>query len=202
MTVQEKLILFAERTLERVNIQHREASREIQETIRVAVREAEAAACKDMEAQLKIEESRLEREAHKKIHAASMAARQKQVSLQDKLSDELFSDLEGDLRCFANGKGKGKHSAYSDFLLEGIAANLGQDFHIVQLMQRDMTYKTAIEAETDFVVEETEEDFIGGFKLLSSNRRAIADYTLLARLGELNEDRSNLWHKRPGADGS
>ena len=195
ITVQQKLELFAQKTMESVDRQHREVTQEIQESIKAAVREAEESARREMKDKLRNEGYKLDRDAHKKIHAAAMEARRDLSALKERLSEALLSDLEKDLRNFAVAP------EYGAFLMEGVAAvTVDEDNFpsIIQLMERDMTYKEAIEAKISskyaYSVEATEEDFIGGFRLISADRRVTADYTLLTRLEDLYEDRSSFWH--------
>ena len=216
MTIQQKLDLFTQRTMESVNRQCREAAQEIQNAVKTAVSEAEEKARREMADRLKTETYRLQRESNKKIHAVSMKSRRDLFSRRERLIDELFTDLEKNLRDFTGTP------AYKDFLTEGVTAVTGTDFlpsgavsaketspakntdfSIIQLMAQDIFYKDLkelIESKTLLTAEATEEDFIGGFRLISGNRRMIADYTLLARMERLNENRNNLWHKRPDFD--
>ena len=196
MTVQQKLDHFAERALERAEEDRKKAAEEIQSAIKTALENAKKEAGKDALEQLKTERNKLEMEANRQIYKESMELRRKMSDLRERLADELIAELEKDISNFVGT------AAYGDFLLEGTIAFMGAGFPILQLMERDASYKDPIEAETPFTVETTDEDFIGGFKLLSENRRTIADYTLLTRLGELYEDRSNFWDKRAGAEGS
>jgi len=162
--------------MESVAQQRAAAAREIQESIKKAVREAEETANRAASALIKSEKAKLEREAYIKIHAVRTAAKQKLAELRNRLANELLSELEADLRSFAASP------AYGDFLLEGIAAYAAHEFQTVQLMPRDMPFKAPIEAETSFIIEESDEDFIGGFKLVSADGRRLTDQSLLGRL--------------------
>jgi len=193
MTVQQKLALFSEKASTNVKQQRQEFSREMRNLLKKAQHEAEITAQKEAAEQIRLEKQKVNREMQKKINTANMEARQKIAALQESFAKELFSELKGDLIAFSASP------AYGDYLLEGIVKHIELGFSIVQLMARDSSYKEAIEAETSFRVELTEEDFIGGFKLLSENRRMIADFSLLNRLEETKND---FWDKRAGTDGS
>ena len=212
MTIDQKLDLFAERAIESANKKRKLEVRRLQETIKTATKEAEKEARLDAKHKLKFESSVLEKSANKEVYSAHTAARRKISMLKECLLTDLFADLERDLRDFAESR------EYQKFLFEGIVAitenasknasktasktaSEAADFSTILLMPRDMIYKEPIEAETPFTVEETDEDFIGGFKLKSTNGRAFIDHTLLARLKELDNDRGNLWNKWSGANG-
>ena len=205
MTIQEKLEIFAERTSKEVNRKRHEVTLEIKEAIKAAVKEEETAAHREMADQIKTANKELERNANKKINAAKLAARQKMAELRDQLSAELFTELKYDLLAFT------KTSNYGEFLFTGISLinieGTHSNFTKVLLMSRDLNQDflgpvlmKKLE-DMKLKVEKTEEDFIGGFKLVSENERVIADYTFLARLEELDNDRGNLWHKWSGPDG-
>ena len=157
MTIQEKLNLFAKRTLESVSQKHREIAQENQNAIKLAVQNAEEEARRNMEFKLKSEKYRLEQEISKKVHAATMDAKRELYELRKRLNDELFNDLEKNLKDFMDSE------AYQEFLNEGIenAKSQGLD---------------------DFTAEISEE---GGFLLVSQDRRAVADYTFPTRLNAL-----------------
>ena len=190
MTVLQKLDLFEKKTFESVERQRREAAGEIQQAVESAVREAEEEARRDFEERIKAERYKLERKHNREIFAVTRSLRKAKAELRKRLADELFASLEKDLRDFAIS------SVYEDFLLEGIAAVTDQDFPIIRLMAKDMIYKKPIEDATSFTVEEVEEDFIGGFKLMSD--KAMIDYTLL---GRLNERRNDFWNQWPDTNG-
>ena len=204
MTIQQKLDLFTKKTMESVNRQCLKVTLEIQNTIKIAILETKEKAHKEMADIIRAESYQLEREANKKIHAASMEARRGLFTLQERLAKGLFNDLEKSLQDFTGTP------AYKDFLFEGVAtvmdnnfllkkttdlmdkscslAPTGTHFSIMQLMAQDTLFwklKELIETETSFTVEAVDEDFIGGFRLMSENRRIIADYTLISRLKNL-----------------
>ena len=179
MNIQQKLDIFTERAMEHAAQQRSETAREIQESIKTAVREAEESTRRAASQLLKTETAKLERESHILTHAAQTAARQKLAELRQTLAEELLTDLESDLRSFVASP------AYGDFLLEGIAAYAEHEFPTLQIMSRDIAFKEPIETETSFTIEESAEDFIGGFRLISADGRKISDQSLLARLEAL-----------------
>ena len=199
MTVQQKLDLFAKITFDRVARKRLEGTQEIQSAIKDAVIKAEELARHNMEDKLKTEEIRLKHESHKKIYEASMLARHKMSLLRQRLIDNLLINLEKELRDFVVA------DTYKSFLFEGINIATDDDFKdfaLILLTTRDLKFKEDIESWSPFIVKEAKTDFIGGFQLISKNGQAVADYTLLARLGELNDDRGSLWYKWSSIDSS
>ena len=173
MNIQEKLDLFAQKALDSVNRKRRETALEVQGAVKAAVQKAEDNARHAMKKRLKDEAYKLEQEAHKRIYHAAIEARRELAVLRERLADELFADLEKDLRDFVTTE------AYQDFLQEGIETAKQQFSGEVEIVQGDE---------------------IGGFRLISHDKRAVADYTLRTRLKELKDE--GIWDKWPGIDGN
>ena len=178
MTIEQKLIRFAEGAQQKVDDECRKITNEIQEAIKSAVGDADYAARGQKHERIQAERHRLEREANKKVNAASMAVKQELSALRERLANELFAAVEADLRNFTTMPG------YEFFLIQKILAKAGK-FRFVQIMPRDMHLAERIEAEASLQVESVEEDFIGGFRLLSENRRVVDDHTLLMRIQDI-----------------
>ena len=179
MTIQQKLDSFAKRIKDDIDNKQRQEAKEIQETIIHAVHDAENEARRISNEQLRIEIAKLERESNKKIYTASTKARQKIFELKDQLKSELLYELENQLRKFT------KNPEYKSFLQRGLESVEIEPFTTIILMPQDTI-------STDLTINKSEEDFIGGFKLLSADNRVMADYTLLTRLGELSDE--DIWN--------
>jgi len=181
MTIEQKLLRFSEYTQQKVEEECRKTSQEVQEAIKTAVIEAGITARQQKQSRIQEERHRLERDSFQRINAASMAAKQALSELRDKLADELFDALEADLYDFTAAPD------YEIFMMQGILKTEG-DFRFIQLMMRDMYLAPRIEEETSFWVEGVKEDFIGGFRLVSENRRIEADHTILTRVQDIRGD--------------
>jgi len=175
MTIQQKLDIFSKRVNYNVDATRRQEAKEIQEAIIAAVNAAENEAQLQSNEQLKTERARLERESNKLIYAATSSARQKIAALKEQLIAELLITLENDLHAFV------KSPEYKSFLLKGLESVDTQGFSKIILMPDDLANVQNI-----LTLEASNEDFIGGFKLISADERVLADYSLLAKLGELS----------------
>ena len=102
MDVQQKLLLFSEKAMESVARQRRESAVEIQDAVRDALVSVEELGRREMKDKIKAEQHRLERESNKKIHAAGTEARKALSDLRERLSGELFADLERELQGVLN----------------------------------------------------------------------------------------------------
>jgi len=194
MTVQKKLDIFAKRISDSTNEKKRRLSQEIQDAIRAKRKEAERIVRQERRMLLKVEQAKLERESQKQIHYATTIARKTLADTRLRLSAELLVDLEDDLRKFVQSH---KYKGYLQKAINAAKKQVTGQFSTIILMNRDMIYKDKIQFDgliNDlFEIKGTDEDFIGGFKLLSADKRAMADYSLLARLEALNEKWGNLW---------
>ena len=180
MTVQQKLDAFAKRIKDNIDTKQRQEAKEIQETILQAVQSAENDARRASNEQLRIEIAKLERESNKKVYAASTEARQKLFEIKEQLKSELLYELENRLREFV------KSHEYKPFLQTGLQSVQTEAFSTVVVMPQDADITLP-----NLATETSEEDFIGGFKLLSADKRVLADYSLLTKLGELSDE--DLW---------
>jgi len=181
MTVQQKLDAFAKRIKDDINNKQRQEAKEIQEAIVQAVNEAENEARRISNEQLRIEIAKLERESNKKIYTASTKARQKLFELKEELKSELLYELENYLREFT------KSPEYKSFLQDGLKHAETAAFSTIVVMPQDADITLP-----NLTTETSEEDFIGGFKLLSADKRVTADYSLLTKLGELPDE--DFWN--------
>jgi len=181
MTVEQKLSRFAEYTQQKVEEECRKTSQEVQEALKMAINKAGQAARQQKQNRIQEERQRLERESFQRINAASMAAKHALSELRERLADELFAALEADLYDFADSPD------YEDFMARGILKAM-DDFRFVQLMKRDMYLAPRIEEKTSLRVEGVNEDFIGGFRLVSENRRMEDDHTILTRIQDIRGD--------------
>jgi len=179
MTVQQKLDAFTKRIKDDIDNKQRQEAKEIQEAIVKAVHNAESETRRISTEQLRIEVAKLERESNKKIYATAIKARQKIFELKEQLKSDLLYELKNRLSEFT------KNPQYKSFLQDGLESIETEPFNTIILMPQDTI-------STKLTIKTSEEDFIGGFKLLSADNRMMADYTLLTRLGELSDE--DIWN--------
>ena len=181
MTIQQKLDAFAKRIKDDADTKQRQEAKEIQEAIMQAVKNAEHEAGRISSEQLRIEISKLERESNREVYLASTKARQKLFELKEQLKSELLYELENLLRKFV------KSTEYKSFLQSGLNSVETASFSTIIVMSQDADVTLS-----NLITKTSEEDFIGGFKLLSADKRVLADYSLLTRLGELSDE--DFWN--------
>ena len=179
MTIHQKLDAFAKRIKDDIDTKRRQEAKEIQDAIAQAIQDAESEAKRASNEQLRIELAKLERESNKKIYAANTKARQQLFELKESQKNEILYELETNLRNFT------KSPEYKTFLQDGIDSTSTDAFATIILMPQDTV-------DTSLVIEKSEEDFIGGFKLQSADKRVMTDYSLQKRLGELSDE--DFWN--------
>jgi vacuolar-type H+-ATPase subunit E/Vma4 len=137
----------------------------LQRESEAAVNEAITQAREEIDA----ERYKIELVKNKEAAAAFNYSKRMLIELRVQLTDALFNNVKEDLLIFT------ETPDYPIYLQNKLSASNNGLFAYIQLMERDKE-----KIQTDLSVEISEEDFIGGFKLISEDRRLLADYTLLA----------------------
>lgn len=189
MKLEKKLEIFTNITMREVEGKRRQILREINEAFSKAVDEAVRAAQKSAKDQIREERYRIEKQKNKQIVVSSAEAKRKLIDLREKRTDDLFKDVERDVRGFIDSPD------YDPYLLNAaqtaVSAVPGR-YAFIRINPRDMRLAEKLAALTGLTVESDDEDFLGGFRLVSENRKAVADYTLLTRLREERRDFSMM----------
>ena len=138
-------------------------------------------------------ENRLESEKRRIIHSvnrqlseAQFSEKIKYTNMRDRQIAWLFDTAKTELENFT------RSPEYESYLVERInQVKQDYDFAIVSLNSSDMHLAEKIMQATSLIVEEGCSDYIGGFILLTKNRKARIDYTFKTRLkeyGQTNHD--------------
>jgi vacuolar-type H+-ATPase subunit E/Vma4 len=200
MTVEKKLEMFSDITMNEVEEKRRKIQRDSGEKLRSAADEAVRAAEKSAQERLREERYAIDKLNNKQTVAASAEAKRSLIKLRDKLTEELFADIEADVRAFTES------AEYESYLTDEINAAVHENagrYTVLLVLPRDLGAARRIAAamaNTQQISVETGggditgEDFIGGFKLASADRRAMADYTLSARL-RAERERFPIYYK-------
>jgi len=146
-----------------------------------AVRDAEA------EAELRIisEEQALQKAESKSISEAKAQARRAIASLREELAARLFEDVRADAAAFTQNGG------YESYIVDGIreaVADARHTFSYVQLAPSDMRLSKPVQEATGLTPEAGSESDVGGFRLLTANRKMSVDFTFKARIENAAED--------------
>jgi vacuolar-type H+-ATPase subunit E/Vma4 len=117
--------------------------------------------------------------SNKEIAAAANHAKSKMADTRKRLTDTLFEMAAETLREFIQSPD------YTELFQKRLKDNISETFTQIEVMERDMVLVTSVPGLQPVV---TEEDFIGGFRLLADDRRMIADHTLLSALHRQREN--------------
>jgi vacuolar-type H+-ATPase subunit E/Vma4 len=167
-----KLDYFAEVISREVESKRRRAKHQAANNLSISTAKAIEAAQNKADLELEKVRRGLLRESNKKIAAATYEARAAYNVLRSRLREDVFKAAEKELWEFT------EKSEYEIYLSEQINA-LKSDFAFVLLCPRDMRFSRAA---AGLIAEEGLQEYIGGFILLSENRKIQADYTFKTRL--------------------
>ncbi|MCL2371972.1 MAG: V-type ATP synthase subunit E [Defluviitaleaceae bacterium] len=145
-----------------------------------------AMAEKELQSKLDGHSRDLARYANREISQATARAKMAYHATVAALVDDLMAGVAGELTEFAQSP------EYMDYLLGRIRA-AGVGFAVVILPPGHMHFAEEIEAATGLVVEAGEDDYIGGFMLLTEGRKARLDCTFKAKLEEAGDDPPWQW---------
>lgn len=197
MKVDKKLAMFEQIAMLEVEERRRQTQREMNEVFKSAVDEAVRTAEKNAKERIRAERYDVDKVNNKEIVNASVEAKRALITKREKLTDDLFADVAADVDAFVSSP------AYEEYLTDAIHNALSANpskYACVMLATRDMRYAARITSDTGLTVEEMNIPCLGGFKLLSSDRRAVADYTLDTRIMEERRQFSiisnqDMWHE-------
>ncbi|MDR1663894.1 MAG: V-type ATP synthase subunit E [Clostridiales bacterium] len=187
MKIEKKLELFTRITMSEIEEKRRVATRESNEKFKNDVESAVRAAEKQARERIVNEQYSVGKLKNKQTVTAATEAKRALIALRERLTDELFKDIEDDLRNFA---ASGEYAGYLLDLLQ--KKTEGGYYAYVTVTQRDMALAEPIKRRFGLTAEAAEEDFIGGFRLISEDRRASEDMTFLWKLNEARENFSIL----------
>jgi|GEM_PF-1010854 len=139
---------------------------------------------------LDIAQRQITRDINKHLSQVAFEEKSKYINMKNRYISQLFEDVRRDLNSFT------QTLAYADSMIQHIeSVKQKHAFTIVQVMPTDMHLSEKIEAATRLKVEACETDCIGGFIMLTENRKIRADYTFKTRLAEIGFNTHGApWH--------
>lgn len=182
MKIEKKLAMFTQITMTEVEEKRRMMIRESEAAFQSAVDEAVRAAKKQAGERINSERYNIEKIKNKQITTASSEARHTLVSCRERMMEALFADVIEDVRAFVAAP------TYADYLTQQINNAKTDRYAYVVLTARDMRFAAHIRETTGLTAETSEDDFIGGFRLVSADRKTVSDHTLQTRLNEERQE--------------
>ena len=179
MKVEKKIALFTEITMNEVNAKRRQIKKETDDIFKDAVDDAVKCAKKQARERIALAQYKLNTEKNREILEAATTAKRNLADKRSKLVEALFAGVMSDIRAYVDSP------TYRNSLIsyiQAIAADKPGLFSYVQLMERDVPLTGGITSL--LTVEPVSQDFVGGFRLISANRRIVDDRSLLRRLEE------------------
>ncbi|MDR1559450.1 MAG: hypothetical protein LBS84_07100 [Clostridiales bacterium] len=185
MNVEEKLAFFSKIAVQEAEQERSKILADIDERMSKLVKTVTEDAQRHADIRLRAEASKIEQTKNKEIIAASGDYKKAVVNVRAHLLDELFESAAGKAKEYTRAE------EYRERLLEDIK-KLAERFGRVKvyLMERDMPIARSLPGNCECVG--MKDDFIGGFKLLITERNAIEDHTYLTRLKAARADFNEL----------
>lgn len=177
MKLKEKLELFSRVSMQEAMEKYTKIIDEIESDFNKAVEEAEKQARKRAEITLQTERYKAEQIKHRETLNVSTECKRALIEHRNELLDGLFADVEAKLKAFA------KTAEYKDYLLGQIKMKTeNYNNYEIKLRSADMKYADEIKKLTGGNVTEAGDDFIGGFKVILIDKRAVFDATFASKL--------------------
>jgi len=182
---EKKLEYFAETITREVEGKKQKARRQMAEDMNTAVSHAASEAEAWAERHILAEHQTLQKTTNKRISEAQTHARRSLAALQEELTAKLLGGVTADISAFTASP------EYEGYLIAGIQAAVAgskYSFIYIQLTPSDMRLANAVQEATGLIPEAGTGSDIGGFKLLTANRRMAADFTFKSRLEDTAEE--------------
>jgi vacuolar-type H+-ATPase subunit E/Vma4 len=181
------LELFEKTVMQTVEKNKAIAINQIQNEYKTALEEALQTAAKAAGERVFAEQYGITLRNNKRTAQALNHAKQTLAEIRNALIDRLFDDVKNDLLTFVST------DEYPLFFQKKLTARREGSFMPMKncvVMERDASL---VPPELNLSVETTRDDFIGGFKLSTHDRRVFADFTLLSAWEKQRENFSALY---------
>ena len=184
MQVMLKLEYFKDVVLSDAEQKRQAILTDMEDKLNIACINAKEQALKRQEEIVKKVRHKAEMERNKCITEAATMAKRELVKLRIQEIEKLFEEVKNNLEDFV------KTDEYKEQLLDEIKKyNEQYKNFIVYITKKDMIYIDFIKQHIDVTVEESDEDFIGGFKIKLVNKMAIIDNSYKTMI---EEERNNF----------
>ena len=185
MKIEDKLTYFLKMANEEAEAERARILAEFDQRMNEYIGSVTDDAQKKADALLRSETAKIEQSKNKEINLASTESKKEILNVRGLLLDDLFDGAINKIREYT------QTDAYRARLLKDISessANYGKVR--VYLMEGDFSLSGELPANCECA--RVKDDFIGGFKLLLTERNAIEDHTYLARLKTVRDDFNEL----------
>ena len=184
MTIDEKLELFYETTIQDATSKSREMVEEYEKEAETQLDEQKAQMKEKTDALYRLESEQLIHEKNKVISLVVKNVKKQVLEEEKSFGDILFGMVEEKLQAYM------QTDEYSKDLIEQVRKAkeiAGEDDVIIYINGSDCDKKDQVEKETGLTLTVSDEDFIGGVRAVIKNRNLMIDNSYLARLNEEKE---------------
>ena len=169
-----KLQYFSKTITQELEVKRQQHSQEATETYAKAAATALESAKRRNKVMLQAQHNELQRQANRKRVQAKVKEIARYVEERQRHIDTLFVDVTALLAGFTQEPGYERYLIERVYEMQALHNNL---FTIIKLSPHDMRLEKAIAAATGLIPENSGQDFVGGFILVSSCRRLQKDCT-------------------------
>lgn len=170
-----KLEYFAEVVEREVEARKRRAKHQLANDLGKKAAAAVSEAEREVNARVEAARREMNRNANRKIAAVTTEAKAAFNAVRNSHQAKLLAEVAEELTAFT------KSAEYESYLIEKIAASKGE-FTIAKLTPQDMQHAEKIHQNTGITAVTGETDYIGGFILLTENKKIQSDHTFKHRL--------------------
>jgi len=183
MNIMFKLEHFTDVVLKEANEKREQIQQEMEDELNLACMQAKEKALKNQDEILKLEMYKIEQSKNKQLRKAETEARKVMAKLRNEKINEIFIEVKDGVYEFM------KTDEYRELLLKGIKEHREQyDNFIVYVTKNDMKHCDFIKQHIDVMMEESEDDFIGGYKIKLNFKNAVIDNSYERKLEEARKD--------------
>jgi vacuolar-type H+-ATPase subunit E/Vma4 len=185
LNIEEKLAFFSKIAVQEAEQERSRILENIDGRMSELVKTVAEDAQKQADMRLRAESSKVEQTKNKEIIEASTDFKKAVIDVRCRLLDEMFESAACKARAYA------RTEEYRERLLSDIKELAARYDHAkVYLMECDFPISQALPGNCECAV--VRDDFIGGFKLLITERNAVEDHTYLSRFKAARADFNEL----------
>jgi len=185
MNTEQKLEHFSQAITREVEARKRKARQEIVSDMEAEISKTESQQLAEIQAQINVQQQAIKRAGNIRITESQTESRKSLSTLTERLTAQLFDQVKAEIVAFTQS------TDYEAYLLEGIHAIQSQSrqpYAYIQLAPQDMRLAATIEKATGLTTEQTEENIIGGFRLLCKNRSKMSECSIQSRLTQARQE--------------
>jgi len=185
MNTEQKLEYFAKAISREVEAKKRKSRQETISCMESEISKSESQQLEEIQAQINVQQQAIKRVGNIRITESKTQSRKSLSTLTERLIAQLFDQVKAEIIAFTQSL---EYEAYLIRNIQAIQSQARQPYAYIQLAPEDMRLAPAIEKATGLTTEKTEENIIGGFRLLCKNRSKMSECSIQSRLTQARQE--------------